>query len=78
MKVSVSTADTFSVSLPATPLFEHPALRGTPAPFARYDVAPDGLKFLTVEFERELAQPVVRVVENWLSEFRHPVEKWKK
>jgi eukaryotic-like serine/threonine-protein kinase len=70
MRIGVSTGSKFSTSPPPMPLFEHPSLRGVPAPFARYDISPDGQKFLTVESEREFAQPVVRVVENWLSEFR--------
>jgi hypothetical protein len=70
MRVSVSTVGKFSATLPGTPLFEHPTLRGVPAAFARYDVSPDGRRFLTVESEYELARPLVRVVQNWLSEFR--------
>jgi len=65
MRAGVSTGSKFSVSLPPTPLFEHPLLRGVAAPFARYDISPEGRRFLTVESERELARPLVRVVENW-------------
>ncbi len=75
MRVGVSTVGKFSVIPPYTTLFEHPTLRGVPAVFARYDVSPDGRKFLTVESEYERAQPVVRVVQNWLSEFRRGVQR---
>jgi hypothetical protein len=74
MRVGVSTAGEFALHLPATPLFEHATLRAVPAPVARYDVAPDGRQFLTVESEYELSQPVVRVVQSWLSEFRRTVQ----
>jgi hypothetical protein len=40
------------------------------APAAVYGVSPDGSRFLVIETERELAQPVMRIVENWLSELR--------
>jgi hypothetical protein len=70
MRVGVSTASKFSMNSAAVALFEHPALQGLPAPFARYDVAPDGRRFLTVEYERELSQPVLHVVENWAADFR--------
>ncbi len=69
MRVGVSTSGQFSADATPVPLFEHPALLGG-APFARYDVSRDGQKFLTVEFQREVSQPVVRVVENWLPNFR--------
>jgi eukaryotic-like serine/threonine-protein kinase len=74
MRVGVSTAGEFALHLPATPLFEHATLRAVPAPVARYDVAPDGRRFLTVESEYELSQPLVRVVQSWLSEFRRTVQ----
>jgi Tol biopolymer transport system component len=70
MRVGVSTTGSFSAAATATPLFESPLLRGDPGPFARYDVSPDGRRFLTVEYERDIAQPLVRVAENWLSDFR--------
>ena len=68
-RASVSTGAQFSAGATAT-LFESPLLRGGPAPFARYDVSPDGRKFLTVEYQRDIAQPLVRIVENWLPDFR--------
>ena len=57
------------------PLFEHPTLRASPAPAARYAVSRDGQRFLTVETEREREAPIVRVVENWLSEFSRAGQK---
>jgi Tol biopolymer transport system component len=45
MRVRVATLSNFSASLPATPLFEHPMLRGVTSTFARYDISPDGRKF---------------------------------
>jgi hypothetical protein len=70
----VSTAGTFSASV-AEPLFEHPTLRGGPAPSARYAVSRDGQRFLTVESERDRERPVVRVVQNWLSDFNRTAPK---
>jgi serine/threonine protein kinase/Tol biopolymer transport system component len=74
MRVSVSTAGEFSAGA-AEPLFEHPGLRIVPAPGARYAVSRDGLRFLTVESERSLTTPVVRVVENWLPEFQRATSR---
>ena len=70
MRVDVTTGSSFAATSPAVPVFEHPTLRGVPAPFARYDVAPDGRRFLTVESQREFERPVARVVENWGSALR--------
>jgi hypothetical protein len=61
MSARVSTSGPFSAASPQ-PLFD--------GALASYAVARDGQRFLTVETEQELAQPVVRVVENWLSDFR--------
>jgi Tol biopolymer transport system component len=72
MRVDVTTGGRFATTSPPVRVFEHPALRGVPAPFARYDVAPDGRRFLTVESQRELDRPVVRVVENWHPALREP------
>jgi Tol biopolymer transport system component len=70
MRVPVSTrSGQFTAGSPE-PLFEHPTLAGNGGPFARYGISRDGKKFLTVEAEYEFPQPFVRVVENWLSEFR--------
>jgi hypothetical protein len=70
----VSTGGEFSASAPER-LFEHPALRAGLAPVARYAVSVDGQRFLTVESERDREKPVVRVVENWLSEFSRTAPK---
>jgi Tol biopolymer transport system component len=75
MRVGVSTGAKFSADTTPEKLFDHPALVGNGAPFARYDVAPDSRRILTVEFQREIPQPVVRIVENWLSEFRGRLAK---
>jgi Tol biopolymer transport system component len=68
MASSASTSGLFSASAP-NPLFEHPLLRVGAAPAARYAVTRDGQRFLTVESERDRERPVVRVVQNWFSEF---------
>jgi Tol biopolymer transport system component len=75
MRVGVSTGAKFSADTTPEKLFDHPALVGNGAPFARYDVAADARRILTVEFQREIPQPVVRIVENWLSEFRGRLAK---
>jgi len=67
-RVDVSTAGDFSMKSPET-LFEHPTLRISAAPGARYGVSRDGQKFLTVETERDRTTPVVRYVQNWLADF---------
>ena len=68
MRVAVSTAGEL-VASPPEPLFAHLRLTGTPAPYARYAVSPDGQRFLTVEADGEATAPVVRLVQGWLSEF---------
>lgn len=70
MRVGVSTTAQFSVSLPAESLFRHAPLHVPGLPVPRYAVTPDGKRFLTVEHKPEFPEPVVRVVENWLTEFR--------
>jgi eukaryotic-like serine/threonine-protein kinase len=65
---SVSTGGQFAAG-PPEPLFEHPTLHLTGLPVARYAVGHDGQRFLTVESERDRATPIVRFVQNWLSEF---------
>jgi hypothetical protein len=52
------------------PLFEQERLVIQRAAVPRYAISTDGTKFLVVESEPELTQPVMRIVENWLSEFR--------
>jgi hypothetical protein len=75
MRVRVSTAGPFSVSLPAEPLFSHAPLAVPLVPAPRYAVSPDGKRFLTIERKSEFREPVVRVVENWLAEFRRTPER---
>ena len=70
MRVRVATAGPFSVSLPADFLFRHTPLAVALLPAPRYAVSPDGQRFLTVEHKSEFREPVTRVVENWLGEFR--------
>ena len=74
MRVRVTTAGRFSVSLPAEPLYRHAPLRVLEAPAPRYAVSIDGKRFLTVEHKSEFREPVVRVVENWLTEFRRTLQ----
>jgi len=74
MRVAVSTNREFSAGSPER-LFDHPILRISPGPTARYGVSPDGRRFLTVESERSLTVPVVRFVQNWLSGFRRAASK---
>jgi hypothetical protein len=70
MKARVSTAGRFSVSLPTESLFSHAPLSVVEVPAPRYAVSHDGKRFLTVEHKYELREPVVRVVENWVTQFR--------
>ena len=74
MRVAVSTNREFSAGSPER-LFDHPILRIARGPTARYGVSPDGRRFLTVESERDLKTPIVRFVQNWLSEFRRAASK---
>jgi hypothetical protein len=70
MRARVSTAGRFSVSLPTESLFSHAPLSVVEVPAPRYAVSHDGKRFLTVEHKYELREPVVRVVENWVTQFR--------
>jgi hypothetical protein len=69
MRIGVSTTGRFTVSVPAESLFRHAPLRVLEAPAPRYAVSRDGKRILTVEHKPEFREPVVRVVENWLTEF---------
>ena len=62
MRVDVDTEATFSFSVPEL-LFEGPYGMG------RFDVAPDGERFLMVK-ESTDATPEVRVVLNWFEELK--------
>jgi hypothetical protein len=74
MASRVSTTSSFSAGVPE-PVFEHSLLRVGPVPAARYAVTRDGQRFLTVESERDRERPVIRVVQNWLSEFSRMAQK---
>ena len=65
--VSVSTSPSFTVNSEAR-LFATPLLGSRPRP--RYDVSPDGTKFL-LRFNEIVGgkEPAVRIVENWYGEF---------
>ncbi len=69
--VSVSTRPGFSVGKPAR-LFQNPTLPWTLTGFAvRYDVSPDGERFVLREpVGSGDSPPAIRVVENWFEEFR--------
>ena len=68
MAASVTTSPTFSVGA-AEPLFEHTSAfdgRGH-----RYDVAPDGQRFVLSEtFGEEESRRAIHVVQNWYEEYR--------
>ena len=68
MAVEVSTRPSFTTGA-TTHLFQNPNLRATER---RYDVSPDGQRFVLVEtIESEKAKaPSIHVVENWYAEFR--------
>ena len=68
MRVSVSTTGNFSFGTPER-LFDQAS--AGPGQVPRYGFAGDGQRFLTVETKREFTEPRVRVVQNWLEEFRH-------
>ena len=68
--VDVNLKKAFSFGAPR-PLFSDPSFLDEPL-FRRYDVAPDGQSFAVISYSPEaLASPaVIRVVENWLEEYR--------
>ena len=67
MAVSVTTGPTFSVGS-ARRLFD--AQDAFDGPGHRYDVSPDGQRFVMVETLEERPPPLIRVVQNWFTEFR--------
>ena len=69
MAVEVSTSPSFTTAA-TTRLFRHPNLRA--AAEHRYDVSPDGQRFVLVETveSEEAKAPSIHVVENWFAEFR--------
>ena len=69
MVVGVSTEGEFSATPPAM-LFEHPVLRRA-ANYPRYDVGPEGLKFLLgLPVRDESDRRKIHVVQNWFAEFK--------
>ena len=71
MAVPVSAEGSFAPGSPQR-LFESDLLRGNPQGSRRYDVFPDGQRFVTFAPEEDegTASRSIRVVENWYEEFR--------
>jgi Tol biopolymer transport system component len=70
MAVPVTIGSTFSAGVPR-PLFKALGLLREPGEQGqRYDVSADGRRFLLAEPVDEAAEPVIRVVRNWFTEFR--------
>ncbi len=69
MAVTVATSPAFTVG-PAEALFTNGNLQQRLGPFVMYDASADGQRFLTIETRRDLEHPVIRVVQNWIAEFR--------
>jgi hypothetical protein len=68
MAVDVSTSGTFTVGRPQR-LFESNNLQ-LGGVGHRYDVFPDGKRFLMINRDTDAAQGTVRIVQNWYEEFR--------
>ena len=68
MAADVSTSGTFAVGRPQR-LFESNNLQQGGATH-RYDVFPDGQRFLMIDRDTDAAQDTVRIVENWDEPFR--------
>ncbi|MDA1234148.1 MAG: protein kinase [Acidobacteria bacterium] len=68
MAVDVSTSGTFTVERPQR-LFESNSLQQG-GPTHRYDVFPDGQRFLMIDRDTDAAQDTIRIVENWDEPFR--------
>jgi Tol biopolymer transport system component len=67
-RVKISTRPIFSSSVPVR-LFSDPALNWEYW-HPTYDVSADGKKFVMTEPSGDARKPVLRVVQNWFSEFR--------
>ena len=67
ISVSISLQPSFSMGR-RRKLFSIPELAATHGP-QRYDVSPDGKRFVTLEMV-ETGSHEIRVVENWFEEFR--------
>jgi serine/threonine protein kinase/Tol biopolymer transport system component len=68
MAAQVNTGPEFSVG-PSEKLFAAPGLRSIDYP--HYDATPDGERFVIPELVGPDSPPVIRVVQNWFSEFRN-------
>ena len=66
--VPVTLSPSLSMGAPKK-LFQHESLLQG-ALWGRYDVSPDGKQFFLRESVGEAREPVIRVVQNWLAEFR--------
>jgi Tol biopolymer transport system component len=62
MALPVSTHPDFSIGTPARLFAQH----------GFFDVSGDGQRFLAAPDEAHAQQPVIRVVQNWHAEYRHP------
>ena len=51
-------------------LFQHSDIGASASTFARYDVSPDGRRFLVMEPFGDQPDTSIRVVQNWFEEFR--------
>jgi hypothetical protein len=76
MHTRVTTTGPFTASA-AELIFNNGGLISPPFNLPNYGISQDGKRFLTVAVEQELAQPVMRVVEHWLSEFRGTTQSRK-
>ena len=66
--VPVTLSPNFSMGAPKSLFQDESLLQG--ALWGRYDVSPDGERFYLRESVGEGQEPVIRVVQNWFSEFR--------
>ncbi|MCP5117854.1 MAG: hypothetical protein GY953_44105 [bacterium] len=69
MVVPVSTAPNFQLGPPAE-LFRSTGFRSSRTYAPQYDVSASGDRFVTIEAAGEVAAPVIRVIQNWYSEFQ--------
>ena len=67
MAVPVTTNPGFEAGTPVA-LFQDTALTNRFGPYPAYDAALDGKHFLTINTQRDIAQPALRVVQNWFAE----------
>ncbi len=69
--VSVTTKPNFSIGARRR-LFQSAGLRLTPSHLPNYDVSSDGQRFVIPERVESETPTVIRVVQNWFSEFENP------